>query len=225
MLFRSISASSIKNAVEIADAVLLSVKPQNFPEVLAEISAVDSHSEKLYITIAAGITVESISKVLGTDRIIRVLPNIPMTIGKGVSLVCTNDKVDTLAFAFVCDVFGASGTTVIIDETDMNRMIGVTSSSPAYVFKFIDCIYKGAIAQGLSTDGLIDTICDVFIGSAMLLKQSGESPEALISKVASKGGTTQKALDAMDEADISKIITDAMLACTARADELGASSK
>jgi pyrroline-5-carboxylate reductase len=216
-----IPSSTISEAIAGADYVLLSVKPQNFNEVLDEIVSVPTHKEKTYITIAAGITVSSISNKLGTDSVVRVLPNIPMTIGMGVSLICRNENVDSDIFSFVCDVFNASGSTLIIDEENMNRLIGVTSSSPAYVFKFIDCIYKGAIAQGLPADGLIDAICDVFVGAATLLKSSGETAEELISKVASKGGTTQKALDAMDDANISGIISDAMVACTHRADELG----
>ena len=103
----------------------------------------------------------------------------------------------------------------------MNRIIGALSSSPAYVFKFIDAICKGASAQGLVGEALLDSVCDVVIGSAMLLKYSGVSPSELISRVASKGGTTQKALDKLDEKDFDAIITDAMIACTARADELG----
>ena len=103
----------------------------------------------------------------------------------------------------------------------MNRMIGVTSSSPAYVFLFADAIYKGALAQGLSTEGLMDAICDMIIGSATLLKQSGELPSDLISKVASKGGTTEQAIRVLSESGLIEIVTNAMIACTNRADELG----
>jgi len=110
---------------------------------------------------------------------------------------------------------------MIIDESDMNRLIGVTSSSPAYVFKFINAIYNGGLTQGLSSDGLIDAICDVVIGSAMLLKSSQASPDELVSKVASKGGTTEKAIQKLDELGFNEAILQAMIACTARADELG----
>ena len=216
-----VQCDSVKYAVDMADCVLLSVKPQNFPDVLSEIKDVVGSASKLYITIAAGISVDTVSQALKNAPVIRVLPNIPMTIGEGVSVVCKNDSVNPSDFEFVCSLFRSAGSTVLIDESEMNRIIGVTSSSPAYVFKFIDAIYKGAISQGISTDGLINAICDVFIGSAMLLKQSGEAPEVLISKVASKGGTTEKALAVLEERDVDGIISDAMTACTKRADELG----
>ena len=104
-------------------------------------------------------------------------------------------------------------------------MIGVTSSSPAYVFQFISAIYEGALAQGLSNDGLLDAICDVVIGSAMTLKGSEDSPEEWITRVASKGGTTERALATLNEHRVSEAIGEAMKACTARADELSQLSK
>lgn len=211
----------IKSAVEDADCVLLSVKPQNFPEVLTEIKSAKNYDKKLYISIAAGITSESVSTELGGAKVIRVLPNLPMTIGMGVSVICKNDGVSAEDFEFVKAIFASSGSTVIIDEKDMNATIGVTSSSPAYVFKFIDAICKGATAQGLDGENLVDTVCDVLIGSAMLLKQSSDSPAALISKVASKGGTTEQALIGLDNGNFDKVIESAMIACTNRANELG----
>ncbi len=218
-----VCCESVKQAVEAADCVLLSVKPQNFPELLTEIGEASNHASLLYITIAAGITVDSVADSLGTQRVVRVLPNLPMTIGKGVSVICRNSAVDTQAFDFICSIFNCAGTTLLIEESEMNRTIGVTSSSPAYVFKFIDAVLQGAQAQGLDSDAMFDAVCDTVIGSAMLLKQSGELPSTLISRVASKGGTTEQALIKLDEGDMNKTIINAMLACTARADELGKS--
>ena len=220
------TASNISDAIQSANTVLLSVKPQNFPEILSEISLIDGHTEKLYISIAAGITAESVSQALGGANVIRVLPNLPMVIGKGVSVICLNNSVSNDKFEFVCDVFRSSGNIVLIDENDMNRMIGVTSSSPAYVFKFINAIYDGALAQRLSDNGdLLGAICDVVIGSAQLLKNSKESPKELISKVASKGGTTERALNELNAKSFDLAIADAMKACTQRADELGNTKK
>ena len=213
--------SNIADAIKNADCVLLSVKPQNYNEVLEEIREVADFSKKLYISIGAGITSKSVSDTLDGANVIRVLPNLPMTIGMGVSVICKNDNVSKDDFAFVESVFASSGSTTLIDESNMNAIIGVTSSSPAYVFKFINAIYMGAKAQGLDTNGLLDAICDVVIGSANLLKQSTDSPAELISKVASKGGTTEQALIKLDEGNFNKTIESAMIACTKRADELG----
>ena len=218
-------ASSVAEAVTLADSVLLSVKPQNYDEVLAEIRTVEQHASRLYISIGAGITVSSVSEKLSGACVIRVLPNVPMIIGQGVSVICENDAASKEDFAFVCSVFRCAGSIVLIQECEMNRMIGVTSSSPAYVFQFINAIYQGALAQGLSDRDLLGAICDVVIGSAQLLKQSNDSPEALIAKVASKGGTTERALAVLQEYRFDEAVNRAMQACTKRADQLGADKK
>lgn len=218
---RFIFSSSIESAIALADCVLLSVKPQNYPEVLETIRTVPSFADKLYISIAAGITANSVSESLGGAIVIRVLPNLPMTIGKGVSVICENTAASKEDFDFVKAVFAGAGSTLIIDEQEMNRIIGVTSSSPAYVFKFIDAICKGAAAQGLDEKELLNSVCDVVIGAALLLKASSDTPTELINKVASKGGTTEQALIKLDEGDFDGTIEKAMKACTLRADELG----
>lgn len=216
-----IACSSISSAVESADCILLSVKPQNFPDILKEISSVPSASEKLYITIAAGITVSSVCEALNTHRVIRVLPNLPMIISMGVSAVCYNDNVSEDEFDFVVGVFSSAGSVIKIDEKDMNKIIGVTSSSPAYVFKFIKAICEGAASQGLGQEELLDAVCDMIIGSASLIKSGFGTPTAMINAVASKGGTTERALSVLDENNFESIVSDAMKACTKRADELG----
>ena len=213
--------NDIISAVEKADCVLLSVKPQNYDEILFEIKKVTDFDKKLYISIGAGITSQSVSDKLNGANVIRVLPNLPMTIGMGASVICKNDKVSHEDFSFVESVFASSGSTMLIDEKDMNAIIGVTSSSPAYVFKFINAIYMGAQAQGLDSTELLNVICDVVIGSATLLKQSSDTPAELISKVASKGGTTEQALLQLDAGNFDKTVENAMIACTNRADELG----
>lgn len=216
-----IYCDNISEAVENATCVLLSVKPQNYEQVLSDLSEISGYENKLYISIAAGISVEAVNAKLIGASVVRVLPNVPMLIGQGVSVICENSTISPEEFQLVCSIFKSSGSILIINEVEMNRIIGVTSSSPAYVFKFIDSIYKGALAQGVTDNGLLDTICDMVIGSALLLKQSDDTPQELIKKVASKGGTTERALATLDEYCFEDGIKKAMIACTDRADELG----
>ncbi len=218
-------ACSPAEAAAAADCVVLSVKPQNFAEILPELAAVAGIEQKLIITIAAGISSETVRVALHGAPVVRVLPNTPMLIGMGVSVVCRTAYADEADFNFVCRVFEASGRVHIIDEADMNRIISVTSSSPAYVFAFIGALLDGARAQGLPEDGLLNAICDVVIGSATLLKQGSLTPEEQIAVVTSKGGTTERAMGVLCEHDMAGILRDAMLACTARAEELDRASK
>ena len=207
-------------AAKAADCVVLAVKPQNFPEVLAELSEVDGIEHRLIVTIAAGVTVATIKAALHGAPVVRVLPNTPMLIGQGVSVICRADDVDGEDFAFVTSMFEASGSVTVIDEAEMNRIISVTSSSPAYVFAFIGAICEGARAQGLDGDALLPAVCDMVIGSAMLLKQESLTPEEQIKRVTSKGGTTERAMAVLHERDMAGMIAEAMQACTNRADEL-----
>ncbi len=207
--------------VEAADVVVLAIKPQGFPELLSKLSSVPSVRDKVIVTIAAGITVETISKALDNLSVVRVLPNTPMLIGQGVSVICRSQTVCKDDFDFVVSMFEASGRVVLIDESEMNRIISVTSSSPAYVFAFIKAICDGAAAQGLTGDEILPAVCDVIIGSAMLMKQGTKTPEEQISVVTSKGGTTERAMAVLKERDLYGMMEAAMKACTDRANELG----
>ena len=219
----AIAASSIEDAVCHADCVVLAVKPQNFPEILPVIAAVPGIESKLFITIAAGITTDSIRQALGGGvSVVRALPNTPMLIGQGVIAVCKAPTVSADNFEFVCDLFRASGSVLIIDEAEMNRIISVTSSSPAYVFAFIRALCDGATMQGLSLSDkeLLDSVCDMVIGAATLLKTGTKTPAEQISTVTSKGGTTERAMGVLAEGNFEGLLHRAMQACTDRADEL-----
>ena len=216
-----IGCDSINSALADCDTVLLSVKPQNYPEVLDAVKNVCGYKDKLYISIGAGISTDNVRNTLGDISVVRALPNLPMVIGKGVTAICENDLVDPADINFVKNVFLSSGSVLMIKESEMNKTIGVTSSSPAYVFKFIAAICAGARSQGIDSDELIKTVCDMVIGSAEMLKNSEFSPEELIARVASKGGTTERALLTLDLHDFDETIIEAMKACTERADELG----
>lgn len=216
----AVMAASPAEAAAGADCVVLSVKPQNFSEILPELAAVEGISSKLIITIAAGIASETVKTALHGAPVVRVLPNTPMLIGMGVSVVCRADGVAAEDFEFVCKIFEASGSVQVIDEADMNRIISVTSSSPAYVFAFINAIREGAIAQGLDGDALLGSICDVVIGSAALLKSGNLTPEEQIKVVTSKGGTTEQAMRVLGERELTATVVEAMKACTARAEEM-----
>ena len=199
-------------------AVLLAVKPQYLAEALKPLSGM--LTDKLIISIVAGVTLEKLGSLTGSSRIVRVMPNTPMLIGLGVSVVCRADDVSPEDFDFVCKAFEASGSVTVIDEADMNRIISVTSSSPAYVFAFIDAIRAGAEAQGLDGDGLLSSICDVVIGAATLLRSGDLTPAEQIARVTSKGGTTEQAMRVLGERDLTATVVEAMKACTARADEM-----
>lgn len=207
-------------AVRDADCIIFAVKPQNLPEVFAELASIDC-SGKVIVTIAAGVQIAAFTDALGDLPVIRVMPNTPLLIGAGVCALCRNDRVDDETFAFVRSLFDAAGQTLVLDEDDMNKIISVTASSPAYVFLFIKSIYESGLAQGLQDDCLLDAVCNTVIGSARLVKESGKTPDELIAMVTSKKGTTEQAMLKLHEYKLPEALHEAMLACTRRAEELG----
>ncbi len=224
-------ADTLENALNIADCVILCVKPQNFPEILPLLSNCKDVEKKLFISIAAGIDTDTISRAANGAAVVRVMPNTPLMIGQGVSAVCRNDAVSDDDFLFAKSIFLSAGSVVTINEGDMNKIISVTGSSPAYVFMLIKAMYDGACEQGLlrigdnmgtlTSNELINSICDTIIGSAMLMKQGNKTPEEQMMTVASKGGTTERAISELEKYHIYEAVSCAMKKCTERAEELG----
>ncbi len=224
----AVIAKDIKDAVSLADCIFLCVKPQNFPEVLSEISSIDRLDNKVFVTVAAGISSSTVSDAAHGAPVVRAMPNTPMLIGQGVIALCKNKLVSELAFEEITNIFSACGKVIKIDEADMNKIISVTGSSPAYVFLMVQAMYEGAVKQGLldgvsslSQKDILDGICDTLIGSLMLMKSGTKTPSEQISTVASKGGTTERALSELAKYQFSEAIVSAMEKCTERADELG----
>ena len=215
-------ACSIVELTKKCDFIFLCVKPQNFTEILPEIKkAYNEDKRTVFVSIAAGIETSTVSNGIGINvPVIRALPNTPMLIGRGVSAICRNEFVSDEEYAVACSFFSTAGDVITINELEMNRIISVTSSSPAYVFKFIKAICDGAEEQGLDGDALKDTVCNMVIGAAKMMLQREKSPEELISMVCSKGGTTEKAVDTLNSYNFSEGIVCAMKKCTERADEL-----
>ncbi len=217
----AVVAASVKELYDSCDCIVLSVKPQTFSAVLAELNSCKLDKRVLYISIGAGISTETVSESLGGVPVVRALPNTPMIVGKGVSAVCRNSDVTDSEFEFACSIFESAGSVIKIDESDMNRIICVTSSSPAYVFMFIKAICNGATAQGMNGDDLKSIVCDMIIGAAELLKSSDKTADELISMVCSKGGTTERAIQELQRRELPEAVCSAMKKCTDRAEELG----
>lgn len=214
-------AVSASAAVEAADCVIFAVKPQTVPALLEELQKSGVCTGKTVVSIAAGVPIAAFTRALGELPMVRTMPNTPMLISAGMTALCRNPLVDDETFAAIRRIFDATGDTIVLDESDMNKIISVTSSSPAYIFLMIDSIWKSGLAQGLPEEGLLEAVCSTVIGSARLVRETGKSPEELIAMVCSKKGTTEQAMLKLAEHNFPQTIHEAMVACTNRADELG----
>lgn len=215
------TVSSCSELASKSDIIVLAVKPQNYDEVLGDIrNVVDD--KKVVVTIAAGISIEYVRKGLGVDcPAVRVMPNTPLLLGKGATAVCRSENISDEDFTEVYNMFALSGDAAILPESQMNAIIAVNGSSPAYVYLFAKSMVDYAVSVGIDRDTALSLVCKTFEGSAEMLRSSGDSPETLIQKVSSKGGTTIEAMKVLNEREVPKAIFDAMAACTARAEELG----
>lgn len=210
-----------KELAQACDVIFLAVKPQNFSEVLSSISCAVDES-KLIVSIAAGISCEYVAKHLNCNcPVIRTMPNTPLLIGKGATAMCRTSNVSDERFLFVQSLFAACGTVAVLQENQMNAVISVSGSSPAYIYLFAKAMIDGAVQQGIDAQTALGLICQTLEGGAEMLLSSGFSPDELIKMVSSRGGTTVEALAVFNQHNFEQIVLDAMLACTKKAKELG----
>jgi pyrroline-5-carboxylate reductase len=211
---------SLDLVVKNADLIILAVKPQDFPVLLAEL-ATASLKGKLVISIAAGVTTRYIEKVLRQPvRVVRVMPNLPALIGEGVTAVAPGSRATSRDLAMAKQVFSAVGTTLIVQEKTMNAVTALSGSGPAYVFLFVECLMKAAHKLGFADREARELVYNTLLGSAHMLVKSSDSAGELRLKVTSKGGTTQAAMDVFMKKNIAEIFTAALKAACDRAREL-----
>ncbi len=206
--------------VQRTDIIVLAVKPQNYDEVLSEIKG-SADVNKIFVTIAAGISIDYVRRGLGIDcPAVRVMPNTPLLLGKGATAMCRSENINDEDFNEVYNMFALSGEVAILPEEQMNAVIAVNGSSPAYVYLFAKAMVDYAVSVGIDEKTALRLVCKTFEGSAEMLRSGVDTPEELIQKVCSKGGTTIEAMNVLNGRDVSGAIFDAMVACTKRANEL-----
>jgi len=204
------------------DSVIIAVKPQQF-EAAAEELRYGLSITRVIISIAAGITLSKIEKHFPSCSCIRVMPNTPALIGKGMTGLSFGNNCPIEIRSFVQDLFSSIGEASIIPETLMNAVTALSGSGPAYFFHFIDTMATQAIGLGVSYDMAKTLLTQTMLGSALMLQQSDKSPSELIKQVTSPGGTTEAAMKLYEVSDFQLIIKSTLQAAKNRADELSLS--
>ncbi len=203
-----------------ANLVVWAVKPQMFSEAAAPVSP---HTGKaLHLSVAAGIRTDSISRWVGTDRVVRCMPNTPALVGQGITGLFPCPRVTADDKALVEQVIGTTGQYLwVAQESQLDAVTALSGSGPAYVFYFLEAMTEAGVGMGLSADQAYKLAVATFSGASSLAAASTESPEVLRQRVTSKGGTTYAALTAMEAAGIKPAFVKAMQAAELRARELG----
>ncbi len=205
--------------VKDATVVLLAVKPQQMAQVAAELRPLLS-SKQLVISIAAGITLQWLASRLGARALIRVMPNLPATIGAGFSAIASGRKATPAHRRMAQALFGVVGETVVLDERLFDAVTAVSGSGPAYVFYLVRAWQEAAQALGLPEKVAQRAVRSTLEGSVRLLAQEKATPDELIAHVASKGGTTEAALAVLARESVQKHFVDALRAAADRSKQL-----
>lgn len=202
--------------------VILAVKPKVMRPVLVNAQSVLRQHQPVLISIAAGITTDSIDSWSGGGfAIIRVMPNTPALIQEGMSALFANDRVSTVRKQYAESILSAVGKTVWMDqESKLDAVTAVSGSGPAYFFYLIEAIQAGAVELGLDPHDAHLLAIQTAVGAALLAQRSDESPAKLRKQVTSPGGTTEAALRVMQSAKMKDSMIKAMAAAQNRAIEM-----
>ncbi len=202
------------------DILFIAVKPQVFDSVLEEIRG--NIKSTCIVSIAAGISTEHISSKLGGSvPVLRTLPNTPMLILDGMTVLAETHDVSDEIFDFVKSIFSATGEVVILPEEKINEAIPLSSSSPAFFFRMLDAMANSASKFGISYEDALKLSAVAMKGSANYLLTCDKTPKELVEQVSSPGGTTVAALTAFDDFNFEEFISEAFKRCINRAYELG----
>jgi len=201
-----------------SNIIILAVKPQDIRGVLEEIKPYAK--EKLIISIAAGVTTLFIEKILGKVRVIRVMPNMPAMVRKGISVISQGRFAKVEDFKIAGRIFSNLGEVVKVREKMMDAVTAVSGSGPAYYFLFTYLLAKAAETNGLKEDLALKLAKATFIGAAEIIKSKKLSIKELVKKVASKGGTTEAALKVFKQKKLGAIIKKAVKSALYRSSNL-----
>jgi pyrroline-5-carboxylate reductase len=207
-------------AAEGADVVLLGVKPQILPEVLADLRGAVAPSS-LVLSMAAGVKARVIEDALPGVPVVRSMPNLAATVGLGATAIAPGAHADKAHVALAREVFQAVGTVEEVPERLMDAVTGLSGTGPMYVFHLVEAMADAGVKVGLSRDVAQRLALQTLIGSAHLARDSHLHAAALKDQVTSPGGTAIAALHVLRREGFQAIVMDAVEAATRRAAELG----
>jgi pyrroline-5-carboxylate reductase len=204
-----------------SDLIILAVKPQDSQALFRQIKPF-VEEQQVFLSIMAGIKIQTIREGLGVNKVIRAMPNLPAQIGQGMTVFTASDEVTRLELVMVQNLLSTTGKTVYVQNEDLvDASTAISGSGPAYIYFFMDALMKAALGMGFSSSESELLVAQTFTGAIDLYNKSDLSPLDWIAKVASKGGTTEAALGAFHKNSLSEAIGEGAFAAFQRAKELG----
>jgi len=214
------TVNSAAELAEKAEVLLLCVKPKDAPEALSSLKK--ALAGKLVISIVAGLTLERMESLAPDARFVRVMPNTPALIHKGmaafaVGSAATEDDVMLTSF-----IFTTVGEVEGVDESRMDAVTGLSGSGPAYIYFVIEALTEGGVKMGLERELALRLAVQTVLGATQMFIETGQEPAELINQVTSPGGTTLAGLEVLKNAGVKDAFINAVRAATERSRELGA---
>jgi pyrroline-5-carboxylate reductase len=207
-------------ALASAGLVVWAVKPQTFKEAAAQ--AKPHVAQALHLSVAAGIRSDSIAAWLGSERVVRSMPNTPALVGKGMTALFARPAVTTAEKQRVEQVIATTGESLWVDaEKQLDAVTALSGSGPAYVFYFLEAMTQAGAEMGLAPEQARRLAVGTFAGASELARASEEPLQLLRERVTSKGGTTYAALTSMEQDGVKAAFVKALHAACKRAEELG----
>ncbi len=208
------------NAIQRCNTLVLATKPQVLPDLAEAMKKLDTDKQSI-ISIMAGITTARIEQLVGKPvRVVRVMPNTPLMVNRGMSGISAGAHAREEDVAFAMKLFGACGEAVRVEESKLDAVTAVSGSGPAYVFYLAEAMQRAAEELGLGDHSAL-FVRQTIAGAAELLRKSAETPAELRRKVTSPGGTTQAAIETLEQRAVDTSIIQAVLAAAMRSKDLG----
>lgn len=216
----NINVTNLQELVKKSDYIILCVKPAGFAELLKDIKSCDGYDSKVYISIAAGISIDFIKSVLGDVRIIRTMPNLALMAGAGMTVIAPDLRVSEEDIEFAESIFSGAGRTLRVREALINPCTAVSGSGPAYVFMFIEAMADAAVKSGIARKDAYLLASQTLMGSALMQLETGMHPGELKDMVCSPAGTTIDAVASLEENGFRSAVIKAVDVCGQKADAL-----
>ncbi len=211
-----------RDLIDNASYIILAIKPNDVEAFLKREKLSLDKEDKIFITIAAGLTVKFYRKFLEKVKIVRVMPNTPFITGNGVSGIYFDGSFRDEEKNTAIQIFESGGIVEVVNKENLLDVItGLSGSGPAYVFTFINSLADGGVFAGLPRDVARRIAIKTVLGSAMLAEKENLHPEELKDKVTSPGGTTAMGLLALEEGNFRASVIKAVLKATEKAKEIG----
>lgn len=218
-LFPGVTTGASFDAALECDQLIIALKPQIVREVGDRLGA-SLPGDRLWVSIAAGVSMSELAQLLRSRQIVRVMPNTPAQVGAGAAAICSLPEVSAADLGWVQKLMESVGSCVRVNEAQMHAVTGISGSSPAFIYSIIEAMSDGGVLGGLPRDVALKLAAQSVLGAAKMVLDSGLHPGQLKDQVTSPAGTTIAGLRKLEAAAVRSAMIEAVQAATNRSKEL-----